>query len=121
MNWFDLSEASVEDLHHAIGDFIMQAVGDDWQTATIVAVIEADDNGRTSGRSTTGPDGTQATFEADHRMYLAFDELRRRMRTPDEQPWTKATFSLERSGKFDLEFEYPDQRTLTSRHTLPSR
>lgn len=110
MDDFDLSGVPIEEIYQAIGNFIVRSIDDDWETATIYAEIESDDNGLTYGRYTTKESTDESLFfRAGASMYFAFDELRKRMRKPGTAPWTKARFVLQRDGKFDLQFEYPDQ------------
>lgn len=110
MDDFDLSGVPVEEIYQAIGNFIVRSINDDWETATIYAEIDSDDSGTTYGRYTTKESTDESLFfRTDSRMYFAFDELRVRMRKSGEATWTKAKFVLQRDGKFDLQFEYPDQ------------
>lgn len=82
-----------------IAKAIIDAISEDWLTATAYAGIEEDDNGLTSGKyiSAAKPDSINY-FDPPLEIYLAFDELRRRMRRPDAAPWVKACFSSSQMG-----------------------
>lgn len=109
MDFFDLTDTPTEEIYRAMGQFIVDAIPEEWLSATAYAEIEEDDNGLTYGRyvPAAAPDH-QRDFEADYRFYLLFDELRLRTRKPGRAPWIKARFTLQRDGRFDLDFTYPD-------------
>ena len=77
--------------------------------AIAYAEIGEGDNGMTSGKyiPAAKPDSINY-FDPPLEIYLAFDELRRRMRRPDAAPWVKARFISQSNGHFDLDFTYPD-------------
>lgn len=109
MDFFDLIDTPTERIYQAMGQFIVDAIPEEWLSATAHAEIEEDDNGLTYGRyvPAAAPESIR-DFEADYRCYLMFDELRRRTRKPGYAPWIKARFTLQRNGHFDLDFTYPD-------------
>jgi hypothetical protein len=109
MDFFDLTDTPTERIYQAMGQFIVDAIPEEWLSATAYAEIEEDDNGLTYGRyvPAAAPESIR-DFDAAAELYLAFDELRRRFRKPGYAPWSKAQFTLQRNGHFDLDFTYPD-------------
>lgn len=109
MDFFDLTDTPTEDIYQAIGQFIADAIPEAWLSATAHAEIEEDDHGLTFGIYVlaVAPDSVR-DFAAGAELYLAFDELRRRLRKPGHAPWVKAQFELQPDGHFDLEFTYPE-------------
>lgn len=112
MDEHELSAMPVDEIYRRIADFIVRAIDGEWVTATLYAEIREDDHGKTYGRYTTQQVTDESLyFRTDYTMYLAFDELRRRMRKAGEPPWTQAAFVLRRDGKFDVQLRYPDHGT----------
>ncbi|HNS04122.1 MAG TPA: DUF600 family protein [Anaerolineae bacterium] len=111
INFFDLTDTPTEEIYLAIGQFIADAIPETWLSATAYAEIEEEDHGLTYGVyvPAVAPDITR-DFAAGAELYLAFDELRRRLRKPGQAPWVKAQFTLQRDGRFDLEFTYLEDR-----------
>ena len=109
MDFDDLSDVPIEEIYREMGNFIVRATDDEWSSAILYAEIEEDDNGLTYGRyNTETVSDYSLNFDTDYTVYFAFDELRTRLHKPGQAPWTKARFILQRTGKFDLEFDYPD-------------
>ena len=109
MDFYDLTDASVEQLYQALGQFVVDAIPEGWLSATACAEIEEDDNGLTYGRYIpAATPATERSFKTGYRWYFAFDELRRRFHKPGHAPWVKARFTLYQNGHFDLDFTYPD-------------
>ncbi|MCB9126840.1 MAG: DUF600 family protein [Ardenticatenales bacterium] len=104
---------SKEEIYEAIGLMIGEAIiaeGDDWQTAILVAEIEDELSGLTYGRYTTKIEQEhQKSFSTGYHTYVLFNELRRRMKQPDQPAWNKATFRLQPNGEFECSFSYPDE------------
>lgn len=109
VNFFDLKNLTTEKLYELIGELIINAIDDDnWITARVFVEIEDNESGLTFGRYiTTKPADPPLNFDTDYRMYLVFDEIRKRMVTEGKDAWVKAIFTLEKTGKFDIKFEYP--------------
>ena len=105
---------SKEEIYEAIGLMIGEAIiaeGDDWQTAILVAEIEDELSGLTYGRYTIKTEQEhQKSFSTGYHTYVLFNELRRRMKQPDQLAWNKATFRLAPDGPFECTFSYPDER-----------
>lgn len=109
MDLVDFSNIPLETIYQEIGNYIIQTIEDEWQTAILSAEIEDDDSGLLFGRYTTKTSQDfSLSFDADYTIYLAFNELRQRIQKSGYAPWTKAEFTLHRNGKFDLNFVYPD-------------
>lgn len=109
MDPVDFSNVAIEAIYQELGSYIVQAIGDDWQTAILYAEIEDEDSGLLYGRYTTeSSKDFSLSFDADYTVYLAFEELRERFQKPGHALWKKAEFTLYRNGKFALNFEYPD-------------
>lgn len=107
MDVYSLHDVPIEDLYQAIGEFIFNAIPEEWESASLYAEIEDDDSGTTYGRYKTAATADESlSFDTDYRIYLIFDELRRRTRQPNQPAWTLARFALRRDGSFDLSFEY---------------
>lgn len=108
MDFFALADTPIEEIYQAIGQWIANAIPEEWLSATAYAEIEEGDNGLTYGAyvPAAAPD-SRRDFGAGAEIYLAFDELRRRLRQPGHAPWIKAQFTLQRDGHFDLDFVYP--------------
>lgn len=107
--FFDLTDTPTEEIYQVIGHFIADAIPEAWLSATVYAEIEEEDHGLTFGVyvPAVAPDSIR-DFAAGAELYLAFDELRRRLRKPGQVPWVKAQFTVQRDGRFDLEFTYPE-------------
>ena len=109
MDGVDFSNVPLETIYQEIGNYILQTIADEWQTAVLSAEIEDEDSGLLYGRYTTKTSQDfSLSFDADFTIYLAFNELRQRIQKPGHAPWKKAEFTLHRTGKFDLNFAYPD-------------
>jgi len=104
-----LASVPVERLYQAMGEFIIDNIEADWETATLYAEIERDNQSIAYGRYTTRDQrGEVFCFEADDSMCMVFGELRRRMYAERKLFWSKAEFKISRAGKFALQFSYPE-------------
>lgn len=113
MDEAQISQMSEEQIYQFIGTTMAEAIPtDDWLTAELIAEIEEDDNGLLSGSYWLNTNSAQRdSFRANVTLYFAMDELRNRMQRSGQQPWMRAKFILQRSGRFDLELTYPDENS----------
>lgn len=103
----ELATMPIEAIYQYLGGAVVGGIDGAWETASIYAEIEDDQGGMIYGRYKTATDEAETrSFEPADEVYYAFDELRRRMRRPDAEPWTTAHFMVSRSGAFDLRFGY---------------
>lgn len=94
-------------LYKVIADVICRSVPKGWQKAIVSASV-ADDTGEAVYDYVDGS-GKKSWFAPDTReqyeVYTAFQELRAMMKATGHS-WGKARFTLEPSGKFDIDFDY---------------
>lgn len=99
---------SVEEIYHAIALHMARAINGPWATATLYAEIEEEDNGLFYGRYRETEGAQEEKFFDPHYEVLdLFVALRQQLHRPGTEPWQKATFTLDRSGQFTLDFDYP--------------
>ncbi|MBX3010475.1 MAG: DUF600 family protein [Caldilineaceae bacterium] len=109
MDSIDFSNATLEAIYQAIGNYIAHAIQEEWQSAILFVEIDDDESGLLYGRYITKTSQDYSlSFDTDYILYLAFNELRQRIQKPGYAAWTKASFTLHRNGKFDIDFKYPD-------------
>ena len=98
----------VERAYQELGDFVVGRIPEEWAVAWLVAEIDSDAAGTTYGRYKTSlrPDTEVRTIETDGSVYLAFDVMRRLLRTEGKEPWTTAVFTLFADGQFRVDFDY---------------
>ncbi len=97
---------SKEALYHAIGNAVAERIEDTWTKARVTfEVLEEDVHGMECVYE-AAPPGGQKTFVGGLALYHFFLELRQIMADEGSGSWRKATFELEASGKFDLDFGY---------------
>ncbi len=94
------NQMEIEEIYSEIGN----SINDDWEKAIIEAEIE-DDNGELY-RKYINKSGSEGQFESEFTTYKLFKELRNYFENTKGGKWDKAIFTLESSGKFDIEFEY---------------
>lgn len=109
MDFTDLAHTPLEELYQASGQAIVVAIPEVWARAIVHVEIAEDDNGLVYGEYLPAAAGQDLRYFAPGaELYLVFDELRRRMRKPGCAPWHKADLTLQASGRFDIDFTYPD-------------
>lgn len=111
----DDATLSVEELYHQIARHIMRAIEGPWTTATLYAEIEEEDNGLFYGRYKETEQAREEKFFDPHFEVLdLFVALRQQLHKPGTAPWQKASFTLDRSGRFTLDFIYPPEDESTA-------
>lgn len=98
-------KSSSEDVYQQIADLIHQSIPEDWEEAWAYAEME-EASGLTYGRYRKQGAKETCSFQTGHQFYHLFDTLRTNLKKPGFDQWTKAKFSLQRNGKFHVDFEY---------------
>lgn len=96
-----------QEIYKLIAGIVNRSAPEEWQKILVKASIE-DDNGETlydyfdasENMHWFAPDASK-----QYEVYLAFQELRAMMKVTGHS-WGSASFTLERSGKFQMEFNY---------------
>lgn len=102
-------DLSIEQLYSVIASQTIQDLPDGWQEAMVVAEIESDDNGVNYGSFIDAlGESHWIDFQSAHLIYYAFKRIREIVQKPDEPMWIKAIFTLQNTGKFTLDFSYPE-------------
>ncbi len=94
----------IEALYQQIGQYIRDAIAEDWALAWAAMEVGNEDGGTTWGRykTTLGPTEDVRSFWTDHHLYELFSALRAAM--PDK--WESAIFTLNAQDQFQLDFGY---------------
>jgi len=97
----------IEEIYSEIGNSIVDCIADGWQKAWIEATVE-DDNADFTCRF-INESGKKDQFDTTFETYQLFNELRNHFENTKGGKWDKAIFTLESSGKFDIEFGYNEE------------
>lgn len=96
----------IEEIYSEIGNSIVDSISDEWSKAWIEAEME-DDNGELTCRYLNKSE-KEDQFTINSKTYDLFSELRNHFENTKGGKWDKAIFTLESTGKFDIEFEYTE-------------
>ena len=95
----------LNDIYQKIGESIAAAIEDDWVYAEVLVEIKPDV--RTfEGYYISEEGGKHKGFRLSQITKTLLKNLHTQMAETPQGNWKRATFSLHRTGKFDLAFEY---------------
>jgi len=97
----------IEEIYSEIGNSIANSIPTGWKKAWIEAEVE-DDNANFTCRFINAL-GVKDQFNTDFDTYQLFSELRDQFENTKGGKWDKAIFTLDSTGKFDIEFEYNEE------------
>jgi hypothetical protein len=103
----DFSNLTVEELYQELANLVVNGIHEAWSSATIQVTVNNDDD--VSFRPRYARAGDNAQSQPFRLHYTAFDlviELRKRLQKPGAAPFRSMEFTLERTGKFDLQLTY---------------
>lgn len=106
----EYNEYSEEQLYHLIARTLMPSLPENWQTVSLHFEFIDEDVYERSATVDTG-DGTEISISLRRsgiEMYDAFIEIARRMEEAGHGKWQSAIFTMDRNGKFNINFTYPE-------------
>lgn len=104
-------EYSVEDLYPVIGRSLLRCLPEGWQEARLSYEWPDADVTRLRAFVTdrSGEERSISVRPAGPELSDALMELARKMDEAGHPRWQKATFTLDRSGRFTLDYDYPPE------------
>lgn len=106
-----LNDFSEDELYHLIGRSLLRSLPNGWQNVVLFFEFIDEDVWKRSAIVNSGRDGETyiSLRTSGTEMNDAFLELARRMEEAGHGKWQKATFTMSRDGKFNIDFSYPEQ------------
>ena len=99
---------AAEEVYRDLGQPVAGSVGEDWESAWLVAEIEDGESGDVYGlyKYFQAGDARAGQFDPDYDAYPLFERLRELTKHPDHGPWNRAVFKLTRDLRFSVGFSY---------------
>lgn len=95
----------IEDYYQIFADAIESGIAEDWSTARIDCVFFPDHSSY-SGEFVRTNDGVERAFGVSKTATRAFRDLRKKFKEAGKPLWGRASFKLDASGKFKMNWGY---------------
>lgn len=105
-----MTSYSEEELYHLIGRSLLKSLPSGWQKVALNFEFLDSDVWKRNARvdNGNGDDQPVSLRPSGTEMNDAFIELARRMDEAGHGKWQAAHFNMEHTGKFDINFTYPE-------------
>lgn len=97
---------NIERLYEEIGDELFEIVSDEFDTAWINVEMQRDSG--SIGVYIKRKDEQYFSLDPTSTLFKLFNELWHEFKVMGPSPWTTATFIIQDSGKFTIDFGYDD-------------
>ncbi|PCM43910.1 immunity protein YezG family protein [Marinobacter sp. ANT_B65] len=101
-------EKTVDELYHEIAQGIVDAIDGEWQSAEVNFEYTGDSGEFDCVYVKEGGE-QNLDFDVEFPTYKAFKAIHEITTEGGSNPWNRAKFVLERSGKFSIDFEWDQQ------------
>ena len=95
----------IEPFYRQLADGVASAIKTPWQTATVEAIFYTQSIAF-NGEYWVAGDPVPKSFEVELNIVRVFRKLREKFNQAGKMPWGQATFHLESSGKFNMNWNY---------------
>lgn len=96
---------TIESIYPKIGQYIVDAIQEPWDIATITVEIN-DDVFTIRGHYSQEGNNIHKSINLYHEIFVLIEELHARMADEMNDNWNQAVFELANSGEFSINFEY---------------